>query len=297
MILDYHGTLHKGPRTDYSTWSRPLGTASGISYGDRFIQIGGWRIADVNGQHFSISHENGNTGVIFKSDGKLFPGPPTPTTSFSTFAGQFARTIGKASGISYGQDFIQIGEWRFGQANAAHLSIAHKDGFTSSIFRHDGILFPGPRTDFGTFTGQFARTVACESPPQGVAVKIISANGLLDQDLAVNSGKSDPFVLVYIKGPWGDEELCRTEYVRNSDDPKWFMTCETEKMVSHVEFQVWDKDFQDADDALGTYTWAADQGGFIAERQQLTLEGVPMPGTILLTIIPTVARKQLVAAR
>jgi hypothetical protein len=49
-----------------------------------------------------------------------------------------------------GDRFIQIGSWRIGDVDGAHFSTAHKDGKTAQIYRSDGTLHPGPRSDFNT---------------------------------------------------------------------------------------------------------------------------------------------------
>jgi len=47
-----------------------------------------------------------------------------------------------------GKDFIQIGNWRLGMVNLQHFSFSHKSGYTSVIYRSDGTIHHGPRTDF-----------------------------------------------------------------------------------------------------------------------------------------------------
>ena len=42
----------------------------GVSFGDRFIQIGNFRLGDVDGKHFSVAHAGtGKTLMVFQSDG------------------------------------------------------------------------------------------------------------------------------------------------------------------------------------------------------------------------------------
>ena len=50
------GTLHPGPRHDYGLWEKPLGEPMGVTFGDRFVQIGNFRLGDVDSKHFSVSH-------------------------------------------------------------------------------------------------------------------------------------------------------------------------------------------------------------------------------------------------
>jgi len=75
QIFRKDGTLHPGPRSDYTTWSRSVGSSSGITIGAKFIQIGAWRIGDVDGTHASMAHKDGKTAQIFRKDGTLHPGP------------------------------------------------------------------------------------------------------------------------------------------------------------------------------------------------------------------------------
>ena len=46
-----------------------------IPGGAGFVEIGPWRFGNVDGVHFSVSHQSGKTAVIFRSDGNVFPGP------------------------------------------------------------------------------------------------------------------------------------------------------------------------------------------------------------------------------
>merc|ERR1711998_497814 len=53
-------------------------SASQIYVGDRFIQLGQWRIGDADGTHFSIAYKSGSrhyTAVIFRKDGTVHNGP------------------------------------------------------------------------------------------------------------------------------------------------------------------------------------------------------------------------------
>ena len=76
---------------DLQTEEENLLEPSRIMIGDRFIQIGDWRIGDADGTHFSITHfstrdhSNGShssafgqyTAVIFRKDGTVHNGPRT----------------------------------------------------------------------------------------------------------------------------------------------------------------------------------------------------------------------------
>eukprot|EP00439_Symbiodinium_sp_Y106_P070685 s177_g12.t1 len=75
---------------DYGLWGRQEGDALGVSFGDRFVQIGNFRVGDVDGTHFSVTHVGGKTMEIFRSDGTLHAGPrcfssvPVESLGFAT---------------------------------------------------------------------------------------------------------------------------------------------------------------------------------------------------------------------
>jgi len=64
----------------------------------------------------------------------------------------WSRSVNSSSTIPVGQSFVQIGEWRLGDVDGAHASMAHKNGKTAAIFRSDGRPFYGPRSDFSTWS-------------------------------------------------------------------------------------------------------------------------------------------------
>ncbi|CAE7600906.1 unnamed protein product [Symbiodinium natans] len=100
------------------------------AYGDRFIQLGQWRLGAWDANHFSVSHKNGNTAMIYRGDGTRHPGP---RRDFGTWN----RPTGFPHGISFGPGFIQIGNFRLGAIDDGHLSLAHSNGNVIAIFRHD----------------------------------------------------------------------------------------------------------------------------------------------------------------
>ena len=70
-VWQKNGHVLGGPRTDNNLFNRLTTTEpTGVTFGDRFVQIGHFRIGDVDGWHFSISHVNsGLTAQIFTGDG------------------------------------------------------------------------------------------------------------------------------------------------------------------------------------------------------------------------------------
>ena len=91
--------------------------------GDHFIQFGdSWRIGQsADTKHLSITHKDGKTAQIFRHDGTLHPGPRTDYNSWN-------QSSDRAKGISFGHNYVQIGNWRLGATNASHLSVTHKGG-------------------------------------------------------------------------------------------------------------------------------------------------------------------------
>eukprot|EP00913_Durusdinium_trenchii_P026591 g24947.t1 len=159
QIFHAAGTLHPGPRHDFGSWHRPLGYPYGIAFGRGFVQIGRFRLGQVDGTHLSISSQSGQTAQIFNAQGTLHPGPRTDF-------GLWGRSVGPATRITFGEkflelgdfrlgdrNFLQIGEWRMGQVDARHFSLSHQGGQTAQIFHGvDGTLHPGPRTDFNIWS-------------------------------------------------------------------------------------------------------------------------------------------------
>jgi len=176
--------LHPGPRSDYTTWDRTVGDPSGVSFGDRFIEVGEWRFGDVDGRHASITHKDGKTAQIYRDDGTLHPGPRTDYTTN-------AREAGSPSGIKLGENFIQIGEWRFGDVDGRHASIAHDDGKTAQIYRDDGTLHPGPRTDYNTLSRSAELTCDFSSSSQASSSNLLSGDYTEHCYLAVEGSSAD----------------------------------------------------------------------------------------------------------
>ncbi|CAE7392396.1 APX1 [Symbiodinium natans] len=118
---------------------------STIVMGDRFIQLGDWRLADMDGKHFSISHANKKTSVIFRRDGTVHSGWGSQDWN------SWSRSTGEAKGIKFGFQFIQIGKWRIGAVDEKHLSMAHEDGGVSCVWRQDATFHFGNLPSWSTF--------------------------------------------------------------------------------------------------------------------------------------------------
>ena len=112
MIFRKDGTVHPGPRNDFGLWGRTGGTATNIVLATDFIEFSGtWRIGDVDGTHMSLSHKDGKTAMIWRSDGTQHPGP---RSDFTTWGKSVSGTL------SYGDRFVQLGQnWRVGDVDGA----------------------------------------------------------------------------------------------------------------------------------------------------------------------------------
>ncbi|CAE7618246.1 unnamed protein product [Symbiodinium natans] len=138
-----NGMVRRGP----SDWTCPdiAETAVGKCnpefghWGDRFIQLGKWRLAAIDANHFSISHKDGVTAQVYSKDGPPLSGPLHDY-------GSWDRPIGFPHGITFGANFIQIGNFRIAAMDKEHMSITHVSWYTAVVFRgYDGSLHRGPR--------------------------------------------------------------------------------------------------------------------------------------------------------
>ncbi|CAE7192010.1 Ank3, partial [Symbiodinium natans] len=149
-------TLHPGPRHELNLWTRTAGPAQGIFFGDRFLEIGLWRLGDVDGKHFVISQVGGQTAQTYRSDNRLFPGPNGHWTGVldryaEYHCGSIHAAFGTCTGLATGDRFIQLGDWRLADIDGDHFSISCKTGQTSQVFHRSGTVLPGPRSDFGAW--------------------------------------------------------------------------------------------------------------------------------------------------
>ncbi|CAE7763863.1 unnamed protein product, partial [Symbiodinium sp. KB8] len=157
QIFRADGTLHNGPRTDYNAWSRSSGPAGSVTFGDRFIQFGRFRLGDADGTHFLVTHSGGQTIQIYHKHGSLHPGPRTDWTRALNdrypqwHCGTVQSVFGTCTGIATGHRFLQLGEWRLAEIDGNHFTVSHQAGQTAQIYRNDGTLHPGPRTSWGAW--------------------------------------------------------------------------------------------------------------------------------------------------
>eukprot|EP00930_Biecheleria_cincta_P033134 TRINITY_DN22948_c0_g1_i1.p1 TRINITY_DN22948_c0_g1~~TRINITY_DN22948_c0_g1_i1.p1 ORF type:complete len:918 (-),score=129.39 TRINITY_DN22948_c0_g1_i1:39-2792(-) len=121
-------------------FNRPVGTLYDAQLGDRVLQLGMWRLGDLDGERFAISYERGGL-VVFgstttpdnmdrgASENFDFQKNDDPRIGMALWD----RALGAGTGIEYGDRFIQIGAWRIGEV-AQYLTIAHKSGKKTYVF-------------------------------------------------------------------------------------------------------------------------------------------------------------------
>ncbi|EJK46356.1 hypothetical protein THAOC_34979 [Thalassiosira oceanica] len=149
QILRDDGTYHAGPRTDFNGFDLTGGdglaySSQPIVFGDKAVQIRDWRIRQVHPKLLSVTNENGNVSRIYRSDG-------TVHGNVKEWSGYINEDLGEPTCAYLTSSFLQLGDWRFGEMGG-HLSVTHKDGQTAMIYRHDGTIHPGPRTDYNAWT-------------------------------------------------------------------------------------------------------------------------------------------------
>lgn len=161
------GTLRLGPGiSDSNSWSfggqngPTFSTSYAINYGDKAVQIGSWRIREIDSTHLSISNENGSTPRIYVSDG-------TVLINNNEYSG-YKSSLGAGSCAFLTSTYLQIGDWRIGYDGHYHLSVSHYVSRTTSmIYGLGGIRSPGPRNDYDawTYSGTFVEgtTTGCRS--------------------------------------------------------------------------------------------------------------------------------------
>jgi len=130
----------------------------GSGWGDRFVQLGDWRLGAIDEDNFAFVHKNGKNSEIFKSDGHRVTG------RFSDRL--WRRPLGFPHGITFGQNFIQIGSFRLTDFDGNHMSLSHQSHQTPQTWRgHDASLWPKLNSIWNAWRGRDRRTAG---PPAGV---------------------------------------------------------------------------------------------------------------------------------
>jgi hypothetical protein len=176
MIYRSDGTLHRGPRTDYNARGRAIdANAPSIAYGDRFLQIGNWRLCDIDGEHASICTVSGKTAQIFRYTAPtLHPGPRNDYCCNN-------RPIdpNHPNRPSIGDRYLQIGAWRWADIDGQHASLSrekHGTWLSAQIWRSDGTLHGGSRRN-NWYCGKWGPRPACGSSESVVKLDLPGFHG------------------------------------------------------------------------------------------------------------------------
>lgn len=122
----YHGWA-------YNSTTGPTFSGSGVVFGDHAVQIGNWRLRQMDYNHLSLSSDNGRVSRIFRSDGKVLP----PNDDYNGFK----YTLGNPTCSFLSNIFLQIGDWRIGvsqNGSTNYISVAHSVGISVIVYQHQG---------------------------------------------------------------------------------------------------------------------------------------------------------------
>eukprot|EP00937_MAST-01D_sp_MAST-1D-sp2_P003782 g3782.t1 len=146
-------------RTGHQAWDREVDSAApGIAFGDRFVQIGKWRICAIDEGHASICTTSGVVPRLFRADGQLFTRQASKWCCHD-------RPVDNAHARapSIGGQHIDLGfSWRIGDIDGAFASISTNTRAPQvwtqghggaaifqapQVWTHKGTVLNGPRTD------------------------------------------------------------------------------------------------------------------------------------------------------
>ena len=108
--------------------------ATDVVVGNGFVEFGTqWRLGDVDGAHFSLSHKDGKTAMIWRDDGTQHPGPRSDY-------GTWSKSL-SASNVALGDRFIQLGSfWRVGDVDGTHMSIGEANTKKTAVIYRRFVL-------------------------------------------------------------------------------------------------------------------------------------------------------------
>uniref|UniRef100_A0A6V2E475 Uncharacterized protein n=2 Tax=Ditylum brightwellii TaxID=49249 RepID=A0A6V2E475_9STRA len=143
IIFENNGRAH-GSQTGWGAWyeEKPTFSEEGVIWGNKAVQIGRWRIKQIDDQHISVSHENDNVSRIYRDDGTIHG-------NVAAFSG-FLTPLGEPSCAYLTENYLQIGDWRFAEfeeERKTFLSVSHKRGRTARLYETNGYSHGGPRVD------------------------------------------------------------------------------------------------------------------------------------------------------
>lgn len=135
-IFRKDATVHNGPRLDWgkdwadttddisrcNDWVVKAEAETCGTYppgGDGFLQFGSWRMGNVDGAHFTLSHKLGGGSISFRSDGAVINGVGQPHNLWTR------AYADSATNIVIGDRYIEFaGLWRLTVFDR-HISISH----------------------------------------------------------------------------------------------------------------------------------------------------------------------------
>ena len=137
-----------GQRSDFNGFDMTSNTGPtesdvSVQFGDRAVQVGGWRISDIDSDHLSVTNESGDVSRIYRSDGTVYG-------NNRDYSG-FEKELGEPNCAYLSEKYLRLGDWRFGALDNNHLSVTHKDGKTAVVYRNDGTAHGGPRDDWNAW--------------------------------------------------------------------------------------------------------------------------------------------------
>ncbi|OLP91551.1 hypothetical protein AK812_SmicGene26731 [Symbiodinium microadriaticum] len=132
--VGYVWSFNYGPMTPFNAWTRKVGPPSGITFGDRFLQIGDFCAGDADGSHLSVSYfpwrSWAGKGGVYRYSTDFPPGLTAALDIGNAYGyllndryanwrcGSIQEVIGSCAGFVTGEDFVQIGDWRLSADDA-----------------------------------------------------------------------------------------------------------------------------------------------------------------------------------
>ena len=122
--------------------------------GDGFVQLGDWRIGSGDDRHLVIQHKERPTfsPTLYTIDGQVFREREAPNAESRLWDKPLTATGKKLKNVKVEKGFMWFRGFRIGDSNGQHASVSHKKGKTAQIWRNDGTVHPGPRTDWAAKT-------------------------------------------------------------------------------------------------------------------------------------------------
>ncbi|CAE7190462.1 unnamed protein product [Symbiodinium necroappetens] len=153
VFRGHDGSLHPNVPHAWNAWSLRAGPATGVTFGDRFIQLGEFRIGE--GGSLYVTHTGYNKSPqIFRADGQLVSGTQHHYAHIVNdrhamwHCGGIQGIMGTCPGITVGDGFLQISDWRLAGRDERHFSFSHRSIHTPLLCTSDSLAHSGPRRDW-----------------------------------------------------------------------------------------------------------------------------------------------------